>query len=891
MIGARVQRSLLAPLIHASLESQEVRRMGVGGITTETESRPRFALWYASEHRWPVFPCHSAHDGACSCGRPNCERVGKHPRTRHGLRDATCDEAVISGWWTRWPHANIGVVTGSASGVDVLDIDPRHQGDASLVSLQSQHGRLPRTMIQHTGGGGVHYLFRHLEGVRNAAGIAPGLDVRGEGGYAIVPPSSHISGKAYAWQERMAPGEQVLAEWPDWLLGLMGCSPGRPTVATEAELTVIPEGQRNSALTSLAGGMRRRGMGEQEMAAALLVTNRERCLPPLPDEQVQRIAASVARYPPGVGNGRSGTHGSPGTPGPSAIEELAYPFCTRDGWTGYMKKEGRGEATMEVFVPLANFVARVAEERIVDNGAETFREWHIEGILAEGDRLPKAVVPVQQVQNVAWVLEEWGLPARLSSGALVRDRLREAIQATSSQAPVRCCYSHTGWRRIDGHWQYLHAGHPHVEVHLPPPLDRYELPSTASNVPEALEASLALLELAPDAITVPLLAATYLAPLCEFLHPDFALFLVGRTGSMKSTLAALFLAHYGDFQRTRLPGSWESTDNALERLLFTLKDVLCVVDDYAPRADRYSHQRLAQSAQRIIRGLGNRSSRSRLRANLSRQPDYPPRGLVLATGEDLPPGESVLARTLAVELEVERLDLEALTRAQGQAHLLPHAMASYINWLGPQVDEITPHLLSVWHKLRQGFSDSGSHLRTPEALAHLALGMRLFLRYVQAQGIRSDEECEAIGKSAHEALVELGTRHSDRVGDEDVADLFLRTLSAMLTQGTITLLDRHAAEGPNTMVGWEDDEFVYLVPEAARREVSRYLQDSGRALTVGTRALNEALRARGALVPSASGEGTRSERVGGRPRRITKLHRAHLYLEDSLPDVTAVTAA
>ena len=163
---------------------------------------------------------------------------------------------------------------------------------------------------------------------------------------------------------------------------------------------------------------------------------------------------------------------------------------------------------------------------------------------------------------------------------------------------------------------------------------------------------------------------------CEFLNPGFTVFLVGRSGNLKSTLAALFLCHYGDFDDKHLPASWESTDNALEKRLFILKDVPCVVDDYAPRADAYAQRRQEQRAQRIIRAMANRSGRSRLKADLSAQTEYIPRGLMISTGEDLPPGQSILARTLAIEVDRDRIDLEKLTEAQQHAEPTQQAMAA-----------------------------------------------------------------------------------------------------------------------------------------------------------------------------------------------------------------------
>ena len=292
------------------------------------------------------------------------------------------------------------------------------------------------------------------------------------------------------------------------------------------------------------------------------------------------------------GKDRPGSEQTDGIQDPEDLPLLdTYPYCIEEGRIGYMKPIGRGDDVTEVFIPLANFTARVIEERALDDGEETQRHFVIQVKLKSGRRL-QVEVPATQFASLSWVVREAGVRARISAGQGAHDRLREAIQIFSADVEEHRAYVHTGWRRLDGQWIYLHSGRTDVHVELEPPLNRYALPETPEDIAGALRRSLALLDVGPDEVTVPLLAAVFLAPLCQFLHPDFALFLVGKTGSLKSTLAALFLGHYGDFpDKTVLPASWESTDNALEQRLFILKDTLCIIDDFAPCADTYAQRK------------------------------------------------------------------------------------------------------------------------------------------------------------------------------------------------------------------------------------------------------------------------------------------------------------
>ena len=161
----------------------------------------RAALKYAARG-WHVFPLHSPRDGKCSCGKVDCTSPAKHPRTSHGLKDATIERGQILEWWRQWPDANIGIANGSVAGIVVLDIDVKKGGLDSLVELQGKYGHVD-TLTSCTGGGGRHLILQCPSGISlksSTSEIAPGIDTRAEGGYIVAPPSRHISGKLYWWE-------------------------------------------------------------------------------------------------------------------------------------------------------------------------------------------------------------------------------------------------------------------------------------------------------------------------------------------------------------------------------------------------------------------------------------------------------------------------------------------------------------------------------------------------------------------------------------------------------------------------------------------------------------------------------------------------------------------
>lgn len=154
-----------------------------------------------------VFPVwNPTEDGGCACPKGmDCSNPGKHPMgdlVPRGLKDATSDLETIKAWWSRRPRANIGTPTGRAAGMVVLDVDPDKGGFKTLSALIRRHSPLPETPTVHTGGGGLHFYLRHPGGrVSNSAGkLGPGLDIRGDGGYVLLPPSVHATSRSYAWQ-------------------------------------------------------------------------------------------------------------------------------------------------------------------------------------------------------------------------------------------------------------------------------------------------------------------------------------------------------------------------------------------------------------------------------------------------------------------------------------------------------------------------------------------------------------------------------------------------------------------------------------------------------------------------------------------------------------------
>ena len=264
----------------------------------------------------PVIPLHTIVEGRCSCGGVDCTRPGKHPRTTHGVKDATTDRNQIQDWWGEWLNANIGLAPGRERDLLVLDIDPRHGGNKRLRRLKRQLGALPETVTAKTGGGGLHLFFKHpsFKVRKDTAGklLGRGIDVLCDGCIVVAPPSLHASGRRYVWVEGKSFQDIEPAKLPKaWRNRLRGESAnksarndGKPKTAGQ-----VPRGQRNNHLTRLAGVLQRSGMSPEAILAALRAENEAQCgPPPLDISEVKQIVNSIGRYP-ALGDGADAAEG------------------------------------------------------------------------------------------------------------------------------------------------------------------------------------------------------------------------------------------------------------------------------------------------------------------------------------------------------------------------------------------------------------------------------------------------------------------------------------------------------------------------------------------------------------------------------------------------------
>ena len=239
----------------------------------------RIAAFEYANKGWPVLPIFGIIGNRCACGKTDCTKPGKHPQTKNGLKDASTSKQFIIDNFVR-DYCNIAIKTGN--GLFVLDVD-------NLDALEKIE-KLPPTLTCITGSGGKHLYFRTGLRIPNSVSkIAKDIDVRCDGGYAIVPPSIHLSGSPYYWVNQNEP----IADCPEWLISL---AIKQPPEKQPALPDAVVEGARNNFLTKIAGKLRRNGSNKEEILSVLTDINSTKCRPPLPLAEIEQIAESISKY-------------------------------------------------------------------------------------------------------------------------------------------------------------------------------------------------------------------------------------------------------------------------------------------------------------------------------------------------------------------------------------------------------------------------------------------------------------------------------------------------------------------------------------------------------------------------------------------------------------------
>lgn len=799
--------------------------------------------------------------------------------------------AAVKGW---------AVVTGKVSGLVILDFD----GEAGKKVLRDLK---LRAHVQ-TGSGGAHVYFEHpgwhipTLNSKTSGELKkrwPGLDIRADGGYAVCW-GENDSGK-YRWlrkaelekldklplplrqflhlahppePQRPASNDtgQPSADLPGRLLD-MAINMARAEGRNNAGFWYACQLRDNRVPEQLARGLMER------YAASVPSTNTKGKLEPYTAAEAIASLAEAYRAAPRdpIPQKRQTKHKTalPKTtaadPPPATTTEQEEPYLDCAGnyrltksSMFYVRTNRDGSASR---VRLSNFPAVITADIVKDDGESTTRAFKVHATV-KGKPMD-IIVNASDFPGMGWVVESLGRNANVYPN--MKEHLRSAMQELSKESSEQYVYQHTGWTQIGGQPVYLHAGGglgaagpvPDLLIELDHVLSRFTLPDPprGRELVRAIRASLGILDVAPDRVTIPIYCAIWRAVLGIV---DVSIHLSGQTGSGKSQIAALAQQHFGaGLDAKHLPANWDSTANALQAICFHAKNALVVVDDFVPKGSASDVARIHREADRLLRAQGNHAGRQRMSADTRIRPPKTPRGLILSTGEDVPKGNSLRARLVVVEMDPQDMKWSLLTECQHHARsgLYSQAMAGFIQWIAPRLESIDQRIIDHLSSFREEWGDSGHHKRTPDNLANLSCGLEVFLDFCRDIGALTNQQAGLVWERSLVAFKEAAEAQDKEQSHAEPCAQFLDLVTAAFTSGQAHLVTRDGqmpddagmygwsqAMGDwrpqGAKIGWVEGEDIYLQWKAAFGAAQKVGREIGDPIPVSINTLGKRLAQR-----------------------------------------------
>jgi hypothetical protein len=530
---------------------------------------------------------------------------------------------------------------------------------------------------------------------------------------------------------------------------------------------------------------------------------------------------------------------------------------------------------------LCNFSATIVEERIVygANQTEHQYEYVIQGRTTDGEQLSEVVISENKYKDMKWANESWGAKVTIEPGK--ERHLGNAIKQLSKGYKRIVKYQQFGWTKINGVYHYIHAGNlipPKVDcsttivVELKRPMNEFELHpcATKEEGKAAIRAALHLINVAKPQTTIPLMAMVFRSVTGEFMPVTHSIHVVGASGNYKSSVAALMQSFFGlKFRCNHLPANWRSTGNILELLASEAKDAVLVIDEFKPTGTKSHQADLYDKAETVFRGSANGSGRQRMSKGLTLQHTYVAKCGIISTGEEMPPGESLRARMLIIEVHAGDVNVQVLTEMQNCAAkgVLSQAMYGFIEYLADNADTIADRMNEQKETLRSRFTCMlDSHPRLPEIMADEYMGMNMFLDYALDSGAISKEEYDDYLKLTESSLLSTVAYQKEATEIEKDTDKFLRYLSAVVTSKTWAVADINSKKSPPRTVGYRDDNgnifFQMTVAYAAANEMAHKNEDN---INLSSQVLKKRLIEEGRLVRFNDGYTTRKPNGDQRP--------------------------
>ncbi len=368
----------------------------------------------------------------------------------------------------------------------------------------------------------------------------------------------------------------------------------------------------------------------------------------------------------------------------------------------------------------------------------------------------------------------------------------------------------------------------------------------------------------------------------------FVTWISGESGSQKSSLSALILSHFGDFERDNLPGGFKDTVNSIEKKAFTLKDTLFAIDDYYPSKSQTESKKMDAVAESLFGLYGDRQARSRMRQDgQTVKMGFCARGMCIVTGESFPSfAESSTARALIIEMARGDIDLQLLSKIQSEKDKLSYCMKGYIQYIIDNKDNIQKNCKTKFIEYRNKANQNLAHGRIPEIIASEYIGIELFYEYAKEKGVITEEKMKQMKEDAWKILMEIAIKQSSKTEENRTDNMFFEAAQELLASNKIYLKSyknymREPDESLSTFVGYYDEskERCYLIPNVIFNEVVKFYGIQGIKFPGNAASTWKYLKEAGRLFPGEKDRNTTRKSINGKLKTMIEVNAKDIFGE------------
>lgn len=419
-------------------------------------------------------------------------------------------------------------------------------------------------------------------------------------------------------------------------------------------------------------------------------------------------------------------------------------------------------------------------------------------------------------------------------------KMREVVEAIGRESvEAKTVYAHTGFIEQNGKKVFLYHGgnigadeNNEVETDLTDyNIQQYCFTDKEFEIKEALKTEYSLLELGDLKVIIPMIATTFLSPLFSILQEEgilinYLLLVVGKTGTYKSSSAALMLSHFGNFEINKMPLSFRATYCGIEQVAFSAKDVLLVVDDYKPETMETDQEKIMEN----ILGLwGDRQNRIKMNSKGGLHQKYSARGLGMVTAERPPKfSQSRLARAMTIYTQEGSINFEKLKEIHAKKEQLAFTMKHYIKWIITNEENIRKTAMELQNMYSLKTEKLKVHPRIKQNIIVMMIGFTMWLDFLLENKIIDSKKKYQLQDEAYSILQEVGVNQESDVEDEDPAKVFFKTIGQLQIANKVYFVDYKTGRPVNdislgTQIGYIDSENnqYYLIADTTYKEIEK----------------------------------------------------------------------